>query len=90
MIEAVKRLRFEKEKQRRECALTYKISRSKRYNACSDVAKSRNFDRKRVSLSIRALLEPQNEADQQTEAQPEEVKAQETPAESAQEEASAE
>ena len=23
--------------QRRECALTYKISRSKRYNACSDV-----------------------------------------------------
>ena len=48
MIEAVKRLRFEKEKQRRECALTYKISRSKRYNACSDVAKSRNFDRNRV------------------------------------------
>ena len=37
MIEAVKRLRFEKEKQRRERALTYKISRSKRYNACSDV-----------------------------------------------------
>ena len=32
-----KRLRFEKEEQRRELALTYKISRSKRYIACSDV-----------------------------------------------------
>ena len=37
MFEAVKRLRFEKEKQRRESALTYKISRSKLYIACSDV-----------------------------------------------------
>ena len=32
-----KRLRFGKEEQRRERALTYKISRSKRYKACSDV-----------------------------------------------------
>ena len=32
-----KRLRFEKEEQRRERAPTYKISRSKRYIACSDV-----------------------------------------------------
>src|SRR5699024_7209077 len=32
-----KRLRFGEEEQRRERALTYKISRSKRYKACSDV-----------------------------------------------------
>ena len=40
-----RRLRFEKEEQRRECALTYKISRSKRYIACSDVANNPNFNR---------------------------------------------
>ena len=40
-----KRLRFEKEEQRRcECALTYKISRSKRYKACSDVAQRVGFE----------------------------------------------
>ena len=32
-----KRLRFEKEEQRRERSLTYKISRSKRCKACSDM-----------------------------------------------------
>ena len=39
-----KRLRFEKEEQRRECAPTYKISRSKRYKACSDVAEMEGFE----------------------------------------------
>ena len=33
------RVRFGKEEQRRERALTYKISRSKRYKACSDVVR---------------------------------------------------
>ena len=32
-----KRVAAEKEEQRRECALTYEKSRSKRYKACSDV-----------------------------------------------------
>ena len=39
-----KRLRFGKEEQRRERALTYKISRSKRYKACSDVAQRVGFE----------------------------------------------
>ena len=39
-----KRLRFEKEEQRRERALTYKISRSKRYIACSDVVEARGVE----------------------------------------------
>ena len=39
-----KRLQFEKEEQRRECALTYKVSRSKRYKACSDVVRAQGFE----------------------------------------------
>ena len=38
------RVRFGKEEQRRERALTYKISRSKRYKACSDVAQREGFE----------------------------------------------
>ena len=38
------RLRFGKEEQRRERALTYKISRSKRYKACPDVAETVGFE----------------------------------------------
>ena len=38
------RVRFGKEEQRRECALTYKISRSKRYKACSDVVRVTGFE----------------------------------------------
>lgn len=38
------RLRFEKEEQRRERAPIYKISRSKRYKACSDVAEAVGFE----------------------------------------------
>ena len=38
------RLRLEKEEQRRECAPTYKISRSKRYKACSDVARQKGIE----------------------------------------------
>ncbi len=39
-----KRLRFEKEEQRRERSLTYKISRNKRCKACSDVAQRVGFE----------------------------------------------
>ena len=38
------RVRFGKEEQRRERALTYKISRSKRYRACSDVVRVAGFE----------------------------------------------
>ena len=39
-----RRVRFGKEEQRRECALTNKTSRSKRYKACSDVAQREGFE----------------------------------------------
>ena len=38
------RVRFGKEEQRRERALTYKISRSKRYKACSDVVREAGLE----------------------------------------------
>ncbi len=38
------RVRFGKEEQQRERALTYKISRSKRYKACSDVVGVSGFE----------------------------------------------
>ena len=41
---AGKRVRFGKEEQQSERALTYKISRSKRYDACSDVSYYDNLD----------------------------------------------
>lgn len=49
-----KRLRFEKEEQRRERSPTYKISRNKRYKACSDVwaIYEKDATRKYPSLSI--------------------------------------
>ena len=38
------RLRFEKEEQRRERALTFEKSRSKRYKACSDVVRPKGLE----------------------------------------------
>ena len=49
-----KRLRFEKEEQRRERSPTYKISRSKRYKACSDVVRPVRFER--MAFGVGAVL----------------------------------
>ena len=38
------RVRFGKEEQQNERALTYKISRSKRYDACSDMVEMRGVE----------------------------------------------
>ena len=47
-----KRLRFGKEEQRRERALTFKKSRSKRYKACSDVVEEGGFAFLRKSPAV--------------------------------------
>ena len=44
-----KRVRFEKEERRNERALTYKISRSKRYVACSDVVRAWGLEPQRIA-----------------------------------------
>lgn len=40
----VKRVRFGKKAQQNECPLNYKISRSKRYDACSDGESVKSFE----------------------------------------------
>ena len=50
------RVRFGKEEQRRERALTFEKSRSKRYKACSDVSKSHENDISGISAVEIELL----------------------------------